>query len=149
MKRTSLTIGIFAAISPLLLIAAFVLANAKDAKLAWEASSYSGVRWPVDFVQSFRAAAARRSEARREIRAGHLGLNMGRMPMIDEYKEVLERRYGVKCDVIGGSVIDAPSSIAGWNAYNEEMTAEIWRRFGADALDKAWDEARRAAGPRL
>jgi hypothetical protein len=133
MKRSSLAAGLLAAVSPLLLITALVLPNAKDARMAWEISKYSGAERPLAFIRGFQAAVAGRIEARRDIRAGHLALKMWGLRMAGTYERSLERRYGIKCRTVAGCVI-SPGQMAGWNAYNEEMTAEITRRFGANAL---------------
>jgi hypothetical protein len=149
MKRSSFAAGILAAISPLLLIAALVLPNARDARVAWKTSSYSdGVERPLVFVQAFHAAVSGRLEARRDIRAGRLALKMWGLRMAGGvYETVLEHRYGIQCRTVAGCIV-APQQMAGWNAYNDEMRSEIARRYGDDALDKTWDEARLLANRR-
>jgi hypothetical protein len=142
MKRSSFAAGILAAISPLLLIAAMILPNARDARVAWKTSSYSGVERPLVFIQGFHAAVAGRLEARRDIRAGRLALKMWGLRMAGGvYETVLEQRYGIQCRTVAGCVV-APQKMAGWNAYNDEMMSEITRRYGDDVLDKTWNEAR-------
>jgi hypothetical protein len=142
MKHSSLTIGILAVISPLLLIAAFLLPNSRDARLAWQMSQYSKIERPLIFLQSLSEAMTGRSEARRDIRAGHLALKTsGARGLADGiYAELLSKRLGVTLSSVAGS---AYYSVVGWEAYNEEMQIEIARRFGKEALLNVWKDTDR------
>ena len=142
MKRSSLAVGLLAAITPLLLIAALVLPNARDLRVAWVTTKLSGAERPLEFIQGFQAAVTGRIEARRDIRAGRLAFKMWGLRMKGGvYETTLERRFGIKCRTVAGCVV-TPAEMAGWNAYNDEMQAEVARRYGAGALEKAWSEVR-------
>jgi hypothetical protein len=146
MKRSTLVAGILAAISPLLLIAAFLVPNARDARLAWQMSQYTKLERPLMFAHSFCDAMTGRSEARRDIRAGHLTLKIGgaRGAGGSVYAELLSKRLGVTLSSVAGSAY----SVAGWEAYNEEMQLEIARRFGDEALLNVWKDTDRIVAER-
>ena len=143
MRRSSIAVGVLAALSPILVLAALVLTNVTDMQAAWKASSpYPVTDRPIALARSFRAALAGRSEARRDIRDGQLGLKAWGLPMpaVRVYRDILAKRYAIDYHGVAGCVVDATEE-AGWITYNEVMETEIARRFGPDLLERTWRES--------
>lgn len=80
--------------------------------------------------------------ARAAIARGHLGLETFGYPLacLDEYAKILSRDYGVQLHKVAGCMVEY-SILEHARGYNEVMSAEITRRFGADALDRAGRKA--------
>ncbi|GEM_PF-5007546 len=127
---------------PLVLILAFSMANVEAITTGWKASQYVPISQPKEKIKSIYAAIHARSEARDDIRKGHLTLkSWGLQPMNTyTYEEVLRHRLGVTSKTVAGCVV-WPSQVAAWTTYDEEMEKEIERRFGTHAIEKANAEA--------
>jgi hypothetical protein len=78
--------------------------------------------------------------ARRDIAAGNLKIVLYGMPMPSdlEYRQLLEKRYGIELQ-LGGCVLPGDYDIA---HYNGPMRREIERRFGQGILEKTEADAR-------
>ncbi len=128
---------------PLALLMAFGIANVQALTTGWKASSTVPITAPAEKCKAIFAAIRGRSDAQADIRNGHLTLKTWGLPALNyyTYAEVTEKRLGVKLDTVAGCVVSS-SQMAGWNAYNEVIDAEIARRFGPHAMEAVETEVR-------
>jgi len=88
---------------------------------------------PVTLTRFFAAYARGRADARRDIRAGRLAVEVSGLGAGSLVKP-LKERYGVETRVVAGCVVD--DTIMGHErGYNIVSAAEIKRRLGVDILD--------------
>ena len=88
------------------------------------------------------SVVAGRLAAERDVRAGRLILKSWGYPspVFPIYAQLVHERYGIQITTVAGCVISSEQH-AEWNAYNAVVAAEIERRFGADALNRVYEEA--------
>jgi hypothetical protein len=90
------------------------------------------------------AAIQGQADALKEIAEGRLALETMGLPAVwrGTYMDLLKERHGIQLRAVAGCIVN--SSITGHaRGFNEIMTAEIAKRYGADALDKARTDAER------
>jgi hypothetical protein len=90
------------------------------------------------------AAIQGQADALKEIAEGRLALETMGLPAVwrGTYMDLLKERHGIQLRAVAGCIVN--SSITGHaRGFNEIMTAEIAKRFGADALDKVRTDAER------
>jgi hypothetical protein len=92
------------------------------------------------------AAIQGRADALKEIAEGRLALETMGLPPVSRgaYRDILKERHGIQLRAVAGCIVN--STITGHaRGFNEVMTAEIAKRFGPDALEKAGADAERRA----
>ena len=88
---------------------------------------------PASMTSFFTAYFRGRADARRDIRAGHLALEVSGLGA-GEFVKPLKERYGVEARVVAGCVVN--ETIMGHErGYNVVSAAEIKRRLGVDILN--------------
>ena len=104
----------------------------------------------TDGIDYFRYWASGAGEARRDIERGHLELRGYGLPArcTPDYVRLLKDRAGVSYVPVAGCSVSRPLR-RHTDEYNEVMTREIERRFGAGIVERLFDEAStRDAGTR-
>lgn len=91
---------------------------------------------PDKFLRDNPKFGVGQASARDDIANGHLGWKEhGKMvPWYSEITDQLWRHYSIRFSVVGDCItpVEVAAEAAG---YNEEMKAEITRRFGANVVD--------------
>jgi len=109
-----------------------------------EAAQNSGVASDTGLLRKFGDFASGRTDAQADVAAGRLRvLTYGDLTGASEhYERLLQERYGIELDSIGGCVVD--QELVDYAAgYAEVSKAAIEARFGADVLDRTWETAQK------
>ena len=85
-----------------------------------------------------------KADAHADLAAGKLVIEEAGLPQIWEgtYSRLLRERHGIEVRYVAGCLIDQ-ETVKHMKAYNAVMKAEISRRFGKEALEKAATDAQR------
>jgi len=135
MRRLLLGLGLLLTVA-----VGFALPMAPYVGTAWRSTRETTSTLARARALPFAAAGIR--EANRDIRANHLAIKMYGLPSPSRplFTRLLHERYGIELRTVAGCLV-SDHELAGWNAYNSVMEAEITRRFGADAIQKTFTEA--------
>ncbi len=93
-------------------------------------------------AESEAAAIQGRADALKELAQGTLALETMGLPPVSRgaYIDLLKQRHGIQLRAVAGCLV-TPSLTGHARGFNEVMLAEIQKRFGPDALEKAERDA--------
>jgi hypothetical protein len=98
---------------------------------------------PYSILEYLKADRIGRAEAEKNLRSGHLAIEIYGYPMKGEreYGDILRQRYQIEFRRVAGDTNISAKVIGHAKGYNEVSEPEIKRRFGGDILKAAEEEA--------